>query len=300
MVAGVWLSLFGAVFTAQAACSATADELAQHVEGATLAFAAMDSATFGAEREQAYAILGCISEPMPGSLAGAFHRMEALAGYLENDVDRTITSFQAATVADPDYNLPMTLAPEGNLLRDYFEEARAFPARGLQEVTLPIGAWLWVDGARSTVRPIERPAIIQGVGADSKVQWTRYVTPNDPLPQVRAVAVQQVVVSGPARTSSSAPPSARSSAGAVPAWPFFVAAGVSGLASGGLWWAANQSAGRVEELGGAIAKNTNMEGINTAADADALIRRANTTGYVAQATAGLSLSLCAVGVVFVW
>ena len=49
-------------------------------------------------------------------------------------------------------------------------------------ISAPPGVALFIDGSPATARPIDRPAIYQGVGAGGKVIWTHYLAGQEDLP----------------------------------------------------------------------------------------------------------------------
>ncbi|MDP6935468.1 MAG: hypothetical protein QGG40_21280 [Myxococcota bacterium] len=169
---------------AQAACfeKTTAGALVDAVGAAEAAFAAMDIEGFGRARESARTAVDCIGDPLTVVDAAAYHRLNALDGFVENDETATVSSFRASLALQPAFVLPSSLAPEGGPLHGFYEKARAQPSTEQVDVAPPTGHILMVDGKRATGRPTDRPAILQLQNEQGAVVWTAYLPAGTELP----------------------------------------------------------------------------------------------------------------------
>lgn len=296
-----WLavSLLAVPAWADAACPADVRALQAEVEAATGAYVQMDPAAFGQARDRAREALGCLTEPIPPSLAAAYHRMEALDGFIARQPERTVVSFRAAVAADPAWTMPDRLAPKGNVLRQQFDEARALPPSATVPVGPPPGAHVTVDGSHLEVRPTERPAILQLVGgggaAPLTIDGTAWVDVGAVPPEWAAAPAVAIVEATPPvdAVRTPPPPGAPSTATisgrrANPRLPLLVGAGAGAVVSGGLY-------------AGALSARASFDDGETAyEDLDALRGRANSLGYAAQATGLVAIGLGTVAVVVPW
>ncbi len=160
----------------------TARGVADVVESADLSVGAMDTAGLLAARDLLLRRLACVSEPLPAATVGAVHRVVATAAFLEKQDARIAPALAGLLAADPGYQMPPTLYPEGHPMRKLLVHAgilaRSTTTRPL--AVLPSG-WLEVDGLPTAAAPAERAAIVQQIDAQGAVVETRYVWPDDAL-----------------------------------------------------------------------------------------------------------------------
>jgi len=174
------------------ACAETwrAPALVESVAAADAAIARMDPAAFLAERERLLTRLGCVAEPLAGGVIGGVHRVVATGALLEKQEGQVAVALAGLLAADPGYQLPPSLYPEGHPLRRLLPHAtllaREAPSRPLR--SLPSG-WLEVDGLAADRAPGGRAAVVQELDGQGAVVETRYVWPEDDLGVWAAPAV---------------------------------------------------------------------------------------------------------------
>jgi hypothetical protein len=107
--------------------------------------------------------------------AAAWHRVAALAAWMDKDLDRAGAALDAWAAAAPGQLLPGPLAPDGSALRRRAEQAQSSRAVGSQvTIPKPVGLSLVVDGVATSQRNPARPAIVQVIdGLD--LRWTGLV-----------------------------------------------------------------------------------------------------------------------------
>ncbi|MDP6931569.1 MAG: hypothetical protein QGG40_01575 [Myxococcota bacterium] len=180
------------------------------VSGAQSAFSAMDLEAFTAARKQANRALNCLDEPMDAVAAARYHRLMALDAYLAKDTDSVVSAFQSALIAQPAYSLPSSLAPEGNPLQQLYVQAGEAQPSGGQELAVPAGMILHVDGHPGTERPLGRPTILQLMTNEGAVVSTRWLDTESPDPDW---AVMSALTPAPAAaTPAAAVPAAQAEA----------------------------------------------------------------------------------------
>jgi hypothetical protein len=153
------------------------------------AFAALDRAGLDDARERALELVPCIGEKVPLEIAADFHRLMALAAFVEGDEQQVLAEFHAARRLVPGYQVPREVAPPGHPLQQLYEWSEDAD-EGTPDPTIPpIGGYIVVDGVRSAPRPSGISNIIQVFGADQALLETRYLpagaeTPRwGPLPE---------------------------------------------------------------------------------------------------------------------
>lgn len=156
--------------------------LEEAVAAADASAARMDPAGLLAARDTLLARLACVEEPLTGTLVGGVHRVVATAAFLEDDDGRVVPALAGLVAADPGYQLPLELYPEGHPLRRLLGNAgRLARDGGARPLAPPAAGWLEVDGLSTATAPAERAAVIQALDGAGAVVETRYVWPEAPL-----------------------------------------------------------------------------------------------------------------------
>lgn len=247
----------------------------------------MDLEAFRAAREQADAALPCLVEILTPPDAAAWHRLAGLDAYLAQDTHRTLSAFRAAVSIQPAFNLPSTIAPEGNPLANVYGMARNQPAGAAAALAAPAGTLVYVDGARTTARATERQTLVQLAAASGEVLWSGVLLPEAPAPNWSAFgpSPDSAVLTAPAGGVGSPAPAA--TVRRRPTVPLAIAAGGAALASGTLYALAAASRSEFDDPA------TSLD------DVEDLARTTNTLGYSAVGAGVLALGLGAVAVVTV-
>jgi hypothetical protein len=214
--------------------------LVAQVDDAMLAWASMDPEGFSDQVGTIQASLPCLDAPLDPAQAASLHRVMALQAFLDGDAEAARRRFEAASVAQPDYQLSERVAPEGGKLQTLFQDARLDRGPVVYRFDVPDGLRAWVDGVESDRKPESLPVVLQ-VG-DRAPRWSTYLLPKqdpaypadlldmDEAPTPPDEPVGPVAPEPePAMADLDAP---RAGGGPSPLW--FAAAG-SGVAAGGLF-----------------------------------------------------------------
>jgi len=179
----ILLSLLAAVFPgsalAQDLCTSSSSELMSAVNEATSAFSAMDRELFQSARDEARRALTCLDEPLAPASAAAYHRMEALAAFFDQDKDWGMASFRAALSIQPAYQLGSSIAPDGSPVDLWYQEAQEFPDISYEDFEPPETCSLLLDGATEAERQVELPVIAQVLEWDGAVRWSGLLQPGE-------------------------------------------------------------------------------------------------------------------------
>ncbi len=148
-------------------CPVDAAGLVRLVEASEVAFAALDGAALTASIQDIDAGMLCMSDVVPAALAARTHRAAGFASFVSGDRLGAKEAFTAARNLEPGYQIPAALLPARHPLRLLYAEADKL---GGPQAPL-VGDWV-VDGIRSSLLPLDRPAVIQRLGADGSVLFS--------------------------------------------------------------------------------------------------------------------------------
>jgi hypothetical protein len=173
------LPLLLAIATA-AACDApvSEDQLSRVIDLAGTAWVVMDRASFEQATQERREILPCLSEPVVPELAIQLHLHEALAWSLDRRSDLSRAAFRAILALQPEWELPLDMAPEHHRLRVDFAEAQQAVGEEARRPFAPPGdGTLLVDGLPARDVPADRPFVVQMLDRAGVVERTHYFTP---------------------------------------------------------------------------------------------------------------------------
>lgn len=159
----------------------SADELHRAAAAAAAAYYTLDQARFEDSLELVLSRLGCLSVEIDPILAAEIHRVVGLGAWLDRSSDRTAQAFAAARWGDPSWGFTPGTLPAEAPERALFEGITPGPAQGRALPQTNRGA-LSLDGVAGAERPVDRPAILQVRAADGRLVDTRYLWPDEPLP----------------------------------------------------------------------------------------------------------------------
>lgn len=163
-----------------AAAAATSGDLAATLETAEASYATLDVEAFVAATDRAVGQVDCVVDPIPRSLAAAFHRSQGLRAFADRDSVAARRWFAAARTIEPGYSFPESLVPPGNPALD---EYLAVDLVGGTTGPLKPGAGrLTIDGRDAEERPLSWPAILQVYDATGAVWDTELLRPGEPTP----------------------------------------------------------------------------------------------------------------------
>ena len=183
------LPLFALVSSAHAAglveCGErtyTTDQLKDAAESARSAFAAVDPEGFATSRGIMLDRVRCQTERLDPKVIGQVHLVQALAAQLEGRKDRVAAAIAGMFAADPGYQIPLTVVPEGHPMRGQIDYA----ARLLREpptTALPIlpSGWIEADGELAKAISPVRAELVQEMDGAGQVIATGYLWPGDPV-----------------------------------------------------------------------------------------------------------------------
>ena len=255
-----------------APCEATSAQVEAATQKAFDAFLAMDPEAFEKHQKLAARAFGCLREPLSPEEAAAWHRLLALAAFLERDEEAAVARFTAARVADGETRLPETIAPEGHPLDQLFERADPEKTGAIEPLTAPDGGRIWVDGSEGAVRPVDRPAVLQIADPEGVVVQTDDVPLGGAAPDWSAL---RFAAPEPEPEPEPEPSVTRKG----PNVPLGVAAGVAAATSGATFALASATRSRFDDPG------TDFD------DLDALRGQTNGLVVASGATAGLAVGL---------
>lgn len=188
-----WLSLLLLINSASAECTlgTTTRDLAQGISDVEAAFVSMDINAFNESETRTIQSVACLEEAITPYDAAGFHRMSALGSFIMRDEEAAKASYTAALTSQPNYNLPVSLAPEGKSLDQLYDDARVLAENQPDRVAveIPRGTIMTVDGRRGQMRPIDLPCIIQLLDHKGAVLWSGYVSKDAMDPDFSAVVV---------------------------------------------------------------------------------------------------------------
>lgn len=177
------LLLFTTALAAPAGCdkSTTHAELSAALTSSESAMATMDLPTFLSASASARTALRCMSNTATPPEAARVARMEGLSAFIAKDIPAAERAFAAARAIEPTYTWPEGVAPEGGPLALSYS---ALPTTGAtrNNVEVPTGLDLWVDGERVASRPASWPAIVQVTADGSTPLSSDWLRADAPVP----------------------------------------------------------------------------------------------------------------------
>lgn len=287
----ILLGLFatGAARADEVACPSTPADVQASADRALEAFEKMDVAQFKAEQTGASKALACLGEPLSPDQAAAWHRLMALAAFLDRDQDAAVARFQASRTIDAEARLPDSIAPEGHPLDRLFSKADPELAGAIEPLAVPDGGKAWVDGSPdSVVRPIDRPSVLQLAGPDGAVVDTRDLGARAPAPDWSQFAFggEPEPTPEPEPTQPAPTPEPVARAGG-PHVGLTVAAGVAAATSAATFAAATASRSKFDDPSTAYA---DLEGLRGRTNGLAAVSGVAAAGAVGLGVAAVTVS----------
>ena len=151
-------------------------ELHQAIESAQVAYVQLDADGFQAASGRASAALDCVDQALSPPDAAAYHRLQGLRAYLNDDRASVVKHFQSARAAEPDYLFSEELAPPNHPVRSDYELAGDLRADGSRTAPPPATGQLVVDGKTTTEIPTQRPYIFQWIGEGGAPKLTAHLS----------------------------------------------------------------------------------------------------------------------------
>lgn len=171
------------------ATSTSPGEVDTHLAAAESAYWQARQAPFEAEVAAAREALICVGEVVTPALAARFHRVEGLSAWLRRDAEETNLAFAAARWLDQGYQFPLDLpveAPE----RAVYERLSVNAPRTVSVPAPSVGSYAF-DGERGVNRPGAWPTLFQRLDEAGRPEETRYLSPEEALPEAPEPEVTQ-------------------------------------------------------------------------------------------------------------
>jgi hypothetical protein len=145
------------------------------------AFANLDEEGFSRARDEVLEAVPCASEPLTSSSAAGYFRVRALDAHLRRSPGDLQANVQAMSEIDP---LPpsTSVTPKGHPVRNAWDLARQSGPGPREQLPVPNGGRLRIDGLDVLDRPTARPTIVQLLDQDGALTWTQVLEPGDRVP----------------------------------------------------------------------------------------------------------------------
>ena len=173
---------------AKAACETPThvSQLGEAGRVAEVAFANLDAEALLTQASLARTqVLPCVAEPMTKADAAAFHRLMAMEAFINDDEGWTVRELHASLLLQPGYAFPEDVAGEGHPLLALYTQAETVPDGDGEKIYPPPGGYVLVGGVRNSARYSQTPVIIQVYQTVDEVETlreTRYVQPGEATP----------------------------------------------------------------------------------------------------------------------
>ena len=178
----ILLQLSGTARAQECERATSTRDVARALNTALDAFFALDKDAFAASRRSVRGTLACLEEPVQRRQAADFHRVEALASYLDRDEDRVLWHLRAAHAIEPSYDIS-ELIPQDHPIMDLEDRARSMGTPALEEVAAGGGLTAWWDGRPPAEWVAGWPGLLQVVDPRGDVVENAWVEPaTDALP----------------------------------------------------------------------------------------------------------------------
>ncbi len=277
-------------------------KLATSIRAALGSFQSMDLEGFTAQRLDARRAIGCLATPIAREDAAAYHRLEAYDAFLARDEEGAFHDFRAALYAHWEYELPESIAPLGNPIRDAWTDAASYPLPTYGVAELPRKTALLIDGREQTGRPDEIASIVQLVRDNGAVVYSSYLEAGTASPDWKTADR-----GGPGAAPAPKPVAATRGSGDTPNMkvktggrppkvrepiqvntPMLIGGSVAALTGGVLYLAAASNRAAFDDL------STSFE------DLDGLQTRTNALVVASGVSAGVGVGLGAASFVVAW
>ena len=260
-----------------ALCPATAESVETSL-AATFAAYGVDGQQYLAARDRVFTQLDCVTEILPPAVAADVHAVMALDAFIARRPDEEVqAALRAYASVRPEAPLAERITLQAQLAA---AATQAVAEVSEADVPLPENVSFWLDGTPSTLWSERRPAIVQATAVDGSERiWTDRIPLGGPLP------------APPDWTDSTALVAAARAKRRATIW--WGSAGVSALATGGLWWTALRARSDFDAYANQVAANGPLPESQRGA-VEATAPRANRLGVAAQVFSGATLGLSAV------
>lgn len=173
---------------ARAACETPThvSQLGEAGRSAEVAFANLDAEALLTQASLARTqVLPCVGETLTKVDAAAFHRLMAMEAFIAGDYTRAKRELHASLLLQPGYTFPADVAGEGHPLLALYTQAETLPDGDGEKIYPPVNGYVLVGGVRNAARYSLTPVIIQVFTVTEGVEAlreTRYVQPGEATP----------------------------------------------------------------------------------------------------------------------
>ena len=112
----------------------------------------------------------------------ALRRLRAFDYFLSKNPGQTTLYLRAVLAASPNYDLVDDWAPDGSLLRRYFEVAQSWPTVPYRAIPKPTDGTIYIDGQKSHQVPQDRPYVFQYFPDEGDASFSGIVEPGIAAP----------------------------------------------------------------------------------------------------------------------
>ena len=275
-------------------------KLATSLRAAVGSFQSMDLEGFTAHRLDARRAIGCLTTPIAREDAAAYHRLEAYDAFLARDEEGAFHDFRSALYAHWEYELPQSIAPVGNPIREAWTDAASYPLPTYGEEELPRKTVLLIDGREQTGRPDELASVVQLVRESGTVLYSKYLEAGTPSPDWKTAdrgGPGAAPAPKPVAAKTTDAPNMKVKTGGRPPkvrepisvnTPMLVGGSVAALTGGVLYLAAASNRAAFDDLGTSF---EDLEGLQT---------RTNALVVASGVSAGVGVGLGAASFVVAW
>lgn len=144
------------------------------------AYRTFDAEGFDDTLDNAALDLRCLSDRVLPDVAARYHVLSGLRMYIHARMGDATQEFASARAADPALVVNDGLVPPGHEVRSMIPLEVTGPT--VEFPTPAEGVSVALDGTVAVSRPVDRPVIVQVLGAAGEVTATAYLLPGDPLP----------------------------------------------------------------------------------------------------------------------
>lgn len=169
-----------AAVAGECGAASTSSDLSAQMDAAEAAYRDLDGVGFVAATDRMVLLEPCLGEVPPPAVIARLHRTHALVAYGAGEEPLAAAALAGSRAVDPTMTLPEDLVPGGPLRAAFDVSLGASSAT--TRLPPPKDGALWLDGAPSRVRPVERATLFQRVDADGRPVQTAWLPPAAPIP----------------------------------------------------------------------------------------------------------------------
>ncbi len=173
--------LLHAALAAECPEPSEARDVREALDGAYRELEQLDIGAFKAATNHLDEVLPCLTEALPPPVIAEVHRTKGIRAFGERDAEGAGRMFAAARTIEPGYRFPYNLIPDGNPIREAYLSVDIGNAPS-ESLAKPGVGDLRIDGYSTLKRPTAWPTLVQYLRADGTVDFTAYLTPDEPVP----------------------------------------------------------------------------------------------------------------------